>query len=139
MQERYNRYLAKHDEMMSLAEKASMPDTKQAYLVAARTYLEMAEMCKRSMRADTEVLNATVVEPEKKSFMDYLVAAATPIATILGSVATLIAAAVTGKSVVRAKEIESASRMNQLRLICKSSETSLPDTLSLKTLNENNK
>lgn len=134
---RYESYLAKHDEMLQLADKASMPDTKNAYLICARNYLEMAKMAK-SMEKE-EAVDAVVVEPEKKSIWDYLIQAATPIATILGSVATVIAAVFTGKSVVQAKTIESESRMRQLRLICKASETSLPDTLSLKTLNENNK
>ena len=92
----------------------------------------------KSMEAEKAV-DAVVVEPEKKSIWDYLIQAATPIATIIGSVATVIAAICTGKSVVEAKRIDVASRMQQLRLICRSSETNLPDTLSLKTLNENNK
>lgn len=134
---RYESYLKKHDEMLALADKASMPDTKNAYLICARNYLEMAKMA-RAMEKE-EVVDAVVVEPEKKSIWDYLIQAATPIATILGSVATVIAAIFTGKSVVQAKQIEAASRMNQLKLICRTSESTLPDTLSLKTLNENNK
>ena len=134
---RYEEYLKKHDEMLELADKASMPDVKNSYLICAKNYLEMAKMAKQIAKEDA--VDAVVVEPEKKTVWDYILAAATPLATILGSVATVIAAVFTGKSVVRAKEIESASRMSQLRLICKSSETSLPDTLSLKTLNENNK
>lgn len=134
---RYEEYLAKHDEMLQLAEKASMPDTKNSYLICAKNYLEMAKMAK-SMEEDKAV-DAVVVEPEKKSIWDYILAAATPIATIIGSIATVIAAICSGRSVVEAKRIDVASRMQQLRLICRTSETTLPDTLSLKTLNENNK
>ena len=131
------------NEAMKALEKASgekYPYAREMYLSAARTYIRLASEYKEPTveAPKTEVLEAVIAnpEPDKKSFWLEL---APSIATSFSAIMTVVAAMFNGKAVVAAKKEDRAARMDQLKLICKASESTLPDTLSLKTLNENMK